>query len=824
MRIIDLEIHNIRGIKEFRMRPDKKSMVVFGPNGSGKSTIIDALDFLLTGNMSRFTGSGTGGITLSAHGRHVEASPAESFVCAKIAVPNCNIPVELRRSFASPNSLVYASEHRERLEPILSAAKRKLHMLTRKDILTYVTANPATRGSQLQGLLNISDIGDVRKAFVRVHTDATRESATTLHAENQAMGNVRSLTQLPTVNAQTLALVNQWRAVLNGSPQDELKASRLKHGLQTPETPQRSLPSIAAVTRDAGALERVFDTTWHIPLEKAWEELRTLREALQTDSNLRRCLSQITLLKVGFDLLDETGACPLCDNSWEPANLRSHIAEKIKASDKATEYQARIDKAVGKLTQATYSLSMSLSNLEQATRNLGLDSDALRFQGWRTEIELLTSIIEGKASSEAQLFTNAIVTTASNGWWTLLPRPPFCEDDLARINAVAKDSLPILSPQQEAWDNLTRLEGSLASLEAAQAASVKAQGVLVRAGILKETFERKSEEVLDELYARIERRFIEFYRTLHDEDEKSFSAVLRPEGAGVTFEVQFYNHGSHPPHALHSEGHQDSMGVCLFLALSEHLAHGTLDLVMLDDVVMSIDSGHRRKLCTLLSTHFSDRQLLITTHDRIWSAQLRSESIANSSNVINFMNWNIETGPIVHGATNPLQGVREDVNVGTISQAAWKLRYAAEEFFSIVCDQLSAPIAYKVQGNYDLGAYVNAAIGAHAKYINLAKDSANSWGKREQVALLSKVSAESSRITSRVHKEWWAINSNVHYNSWASFAKEDFIPIVDVFEGLFSMFTCPECTKIIRLQFSEGEASAFACPCGEVSWTLTKKK
>ena len=56
---------------------------------------------------------------------------------------------------------------------------------------------------------------------------------------------------------------------------------------------------------------------------------------------------------------------------------------------------------------------------------------------------------------------------------------------------------------------------------------------------------------------------------------------MAPDGPGLNFEVDFHGRGQHPPHALHSEGHQDSMGLCLYLALTEHLRGGLMNLIIL---------------------------------------------------------------------------------------------------------------------------------------------------------------------------------------------------------------------------------------------------
>lgn len=57
------------------------------------------------------------------------------------------------------------------------------------------------------------------------------------------------------------------------------------------------------------------------------------------------------------------------------------------------------------------------------------------------------------------------------------------------------------------------------------------------------------------------------------------------------------------------------MGLCLFLALMRHLRGPAFTLAVLDDVLMSVDAGHRREVCSLLKREFPDTQFIVTTHD-----------------------------------------------------------------------------------------------------------------------------------------------------------------------------------------------------------------
>jgi hypothetical protein len=86
------------------------------------------------------------------------------------------------------------------------------------------------------------------------------------------------------------------------------------------------------------------------------------------------------------------------------------------------------------------------------------------------------------------------------------------------------------------------------------------------------------------------------YREINKDDESAFTAKLMPSIGKLGFDVDFYGRGHFPPGAYHSEGHQDGMGLCLYLALMSHLLGKGFTIAVLDDVLMSVDKGQSRTL------------------------------------------------------------------------------------------------------------------------------------------------------------------------------------------------------------------------------------
>ena len=146
MKILELEIANLRGIKNpISFKPDGENMSIQGPNGSGKSGVVDSLDFLMTGDITRLTGKGTRGITLKTHGKHVDAEAKDAVVTAKIQLEGIDQPITCHRTISNPKVLYMDREIDEQiLNDALEIAKRGQHVLSRAEILKFIAAESST--------------------------------------------------------------------------------------------------------------------------------------------------------------------------------------------------------------------------------------------------------------------------------------------------------------------------------------------------------------------------------------------------------------------------------------------------------------------------------------------------------------------------------------------------------------------------------------------------------------------------------------------------------------------------------------------------------
>lgn len=192
--------------------------------------------------------------------------------------------------------------------------------------------------------------------------------------------------------------------------------------------------------------------------------------------------------------------------------------------------------------------------------------------------------------------------------------------------------------------------------------------------------------MLEGIYDDVAKDFSDYYRVVNREDEDKFVGKLTSAPAKLSFDVDFYGRGLFPPGAYHSEGHQDAMGLCLYLALMKHTLGDKFTFTVLDDVLMPIDTGHRREVCRLLKSEFPNTQFILTTHDRVWLQYMKTEGLIVRSQ--SFGGWTVDLGPRVWDDHDIWAEIQNELDKDDIAKAAWLLQRYLEYTANILANHI----------------------------------------------------------------------------------------------------------------------------------------
>ncbi|MCH6162617.1 AAA family ATPase [Streptomyces marispadix] len=104
------------------------------------------------------------------------------------------------------------------------------------------------------------------------------------------------------------------------------------------------------------------------------------------------------------------------------------------------------------------------------------------------------------------------------------------------------------------------------------------------------------------------------------------------------------------PQQIFSEAYRDLLALLFFTSVAKKAAeHGQARILILDDVLQSVDAGVRQDFVNHLLRNFQDWQLIFTVHDRLWMERLRSLFNVHEHRFVEHQirSWHSFEGPIL---------------------------------------------------------------------------------------------------------------------------------------------------------------------------------
>jgi DNA repair exonuclease SbcCD ATPase subunit len=809
IQLEEVHIEEVRGIRKLTLSLNRKTFAIQGPNGSGKSGVVDAIEFCLTGDMTRLSGHGTGSLSVKTHGPHVDARDYidKAFVRLKVFIPSVNKRASITRKVKTPKAVKIEPEDADVLAALNEVARHPELTLTRRQIARFILAQATTRSKDIQTLLRLEAIDEVRARLKTALNTADRRTKEADAASSAAADALRRALDIEMLKSDdVLAAVNRRRKVLGLDALPKLDTTTsFTVGMASGDDAPKG-PSKEAATRDLEALLESIDRAKQD--DDTASELTSKADFLMERPELRTALRQRSLVESGLQLADEP-ACPLCDTPWELDALIAHLRKKLEASKEAQVVERELKNSAQELSTKVTALHTVVDAAAKLASLLELPQVAIALEQWRDDLvgfRTHLGSVDGVMESSARLrsswqgMPSEVATHLDSLKNRVKGLPESSERDKAtKLLIVAEERFTVLRKRKRDLDRNKRV------------------GALGR-----DTYNAycaAADEVLQKLYETVQEDFAKSYQAINRDDEGKFSAKLEPTEGKLELSVDFYERGLFPPGAYHSEGHQDGMGLCLYLALMEQLFQSDFTLAILDDVVMSVDKQHRREVCRLLKERFPNTQFVITTHDEAWLRQMQAYRLVARSTAVMFRGWTVEDGPRVNNATDAWEEIDTYMRDERVSDAATTLRRYLEFVFGEIAECLGAATLHKPDGNYDLGDLLPSSVSRMKDHLKAGVKSAKAWKNEDAQKAVEERQQRFTECQTRQGDEQWVVNRAVHFNEWADFAHEEFEPVVAACRDLVECFRCDKCGSWLSATLRTS-AKVLKCDCSEVTINL----
>ena len=648
-RVESISAAAFRGIRdELKVDLGGRNLLMYGENGFGKSSIVEALEYALTGDVASLSRRGQR-ISLKRHGPHVLCSADAMTTSAVLSDNGPRVTVSAGHAVAEAESLD--------LVPFLEGAADGTFILRRRQLLAFIEAtDDKSRYEMLRPFVAL----DRYEAFevAAKEASATASAAATLDQQSleRTESGLRARFGLPeaaelTETGLLTATVARMEATGAAVPADGRNVAHL-------------LPIAEGLSGEPAALAvqlglRTVCEAWGEVVAAAGQD-RTLDDLVEATSKLEAAQTEQLVffervLTEGREWIetDDLRDCPLCEQPIDRDVVLARIETRLFEQSALVKARSEYAAAVRACRTALDVLGEALARCRRKWRDADLFDGHWPGEDVQSSIAALSTLIrEGPIPTAAIMWQNV----EELGRVNLVDATMRMHAALASRGCVSAGGEQTRNDLVTVVDMLRWLRDHSADLEAQRVACNAKSEQALTLSVLHEIAETARKSVIQSVFREIQEDIGEIYGAFHPDeplggvridvkDSASGSAVIRADFAGRS---------SEDPRAYYSEAHQDTLGLAIYLALRKRSlkAHPDFAIFVVDDVLSSIDAAHGRRVAEFLTeTVTTWGQLVITTHELAWYERLvecqrrygKQASFANRR----IVSFTLEEGPHV---------------------------------------------------------------------------------------------------------------------------------------------------------------------------------
>ena len=797
LRIKHLKAVAFRGVgTELNLPFDSKSLVLYGDSGTGKSSIVEAIEHALTGRVMNLDERAQQ-ISFARHGTHVTMDRDETL--AEVTLTDGRSNYVLAKGMANIGS--------KDVENFLRAAHEGRFILQRRALLEFIENQPKDRYQAMRPFLGFGNFSAFEQALKEAAESKESKVAELKARLTIAESSFRISVGLPDgADLREESVLDHLNGILEKIGQLPVQSENdVRHRIEAIEKLLESYGDTTLPQKVHDCRTRMIDFLTAVPKK---EDIQKLIETAQELQLLEKQLTGVfyeQVLTLGKKWIEEEDRenCPLCEQPIHDLQaLCQRVQARIDENAKVIAARAELRRSVPSLRT---SLKIAIENGERALKTWE-DIGILR-KDWP-----FSSVVDGLRALLSALDDDQV------------PAPDEAEAACSRIfqengelaKKRAEETLKLMEGKQPEIEKVEEQVRAKAQCQAFldQFKEIHRQGEQVSLNVAKanrmrrlyETAVNARKQASQEVFESVSKEFGRIYEQFHPgEDLGDLHLDVREHGEGGVFlKGRFAHRANEDPRGLFSEAHLDTLGLAIFLALRKRDAALNPDfrIVVLDDVLTSVDAPHRRRVAEfLLSEFINDFQLVITTHNRLWFEWLiqlqRSRGVAHCFVNKRILSWSLGDGPELVQLIQDYDYVKSPRDCSShefIVPIAGRL---LEHTLQQLRYTLGLAIQAKPDERYTIGDIWPTILKTARKYKPFWDDAERLFNQLNDTVVI---------------RNW-----ETHSNDWArSLSREEAQDFIDVVLCLFDKVYCKDCNSF--LQKCEAPEDGLSCKKGCLSY------
>ncbi|MHC1788847.1 hypothetical protein [Solidesulfovibrio sp.] len=691
-----LEFTSFRGlgVKSYPLEMKGKNCIVVGGNGKGKSCIADGIELLFGGSVQRF----------------------DNFDPLKNVYSEANVCVSVVDVNGNSLALTIDESGVLSLDPTDKGAyvdypSADCFVLRRSRILDFIHSKPSERYVSFARLLGIESFENKRKCFEDFKAELSankkkleEEYRVSLAAFRQDDGHVpRSFLELLRYSSDVSKKMGYGDV---GSVEDCVSILEEIKKVGNVDD-QRRYDALLLARHAASQITFPLLEDNIVFLKDQWDEL------LVAASECVDCKSE-AIVQGGIEFFVKNSTeikCPLCESVVDPLLLLARLKErKITLENyfnKKKKYESSLNSVCDWILSAKRSISLSLESgfsvfdlsTEVVLRKIQREIDDILKNDLQSYVDKMNgdvSFVLGLCDRLKFVKTNCISSF------------DFEIDELKKRIDSKLFAMHTL---------LFNLKTNFLSIYSQEKRIGENASLLSLVDSVRKAFNDSYKKTLHEIVNKFEDSVYDVYKFLHDghsEPMECTGVELEPsKGKGWLLDLAicfFEKEGICKPEHYLSEGHLDSLGLSVYLAsVLSFNTEGTL--LVLDDIVSSVDKEHQHRVANLLVSRFKKYQLLVLTHDERWADLIISKAVAIENGSLwktkKIASWHPEVGPVESTFRNNWDYIYENLTPDKYLLLGGLLRKLTEYFLKSVLLKFKMYLQYKESNEYTVHEMIN---------------------------------------------------------------------------------------------------------------------
>ena len=805
--MIDMEeiqkitISGFRGVNtpplelDFKKGHSLQSMMIYGRNGSGKSSIVDAWEWLCSGNIEYLAREGAGPQAYP----HKEASEGQTY----IEVDFTNGEIGKIKTEYDPNRIT-----QPKIEGNLSKLRERIPHpchLRYRDLTEFVYKRKAEKYeilSRFMGFANALDIQNDLQTCARrleqelksLQRDGDRLVDEYREVSGEEPKDIESFIKIVNtiLNRQGIVSVKELAEV-------ETSIEKLREQVEKDERSQK----LSLWKEIQGIINRFY------PVEDIRSNISEFQRdliAFKQDEEEVSKLILVDLYEKGIEAIESLkiyDKCPLCDQSYE-GNLIEHIKSKqghlYELSKRRNELDAKRKKLLSSIDEVIGKINFASSNLEEKE----LEPPLMQFNENLINVKPLLEDCKGMLGKKIENIEKEfdfVTKVGTKEYKSLLEsKSEIKERILRQVEILEKDELrkslvddfQRANNLQKSFTNWTRLSKKIKIFEEIEGSYEK-----IRDDYVEET--KKGVQVS---FDAISSDLSKYFKTLEKDSEVIADPKIKlisEKDKAVELEIIFGGDPISPAYKILSESQLNSFGLSIFLASIKNF-NIDFKFIILDDVINSFDAYKRPRVIDLLEENFSDYQILLLTHDSIWLDRLQRSFPQWIRK--HFLGWDYAIGPRVELGKNSYEQIEEFLAKDNPTEAGRTFGVYLEWILQLLCENCEASMKYNRRNEHDLSELFQAF--------------------RERLKKKLKATHSIVKLISDFETDTGFRNFCAHWKDpEIPYTSSEIEEIVERWKNIEVKIECNKCHKFIRYEKVDGHEH-ISCPCRELNLKLNK--